>query len=86
MHGDEHVVKFTEACYRENARTAPDRAARPRRRGDHLVRLTAARAHFRRGGYSHSMVPGGLLVMSSTTRLTSGTSLVMRVEIRSSTS
>ncbi|KDO93473.1 hypothetical protein MAVA5_19270 [Mycobacterium avium subsp. hominissuis A5] len=19
MHGDEHVVKFTEACYRENA-------------------------------------------------------------------
>lgn len=99
MHGDEHVVKFTEACYRENALQpdprfaaavqtahAPDRAARPRRRGDHLVRLTAARAHFRRGGYSHSMVPGGLLVMSSTTRLTSGTSLVMRVEIRSSTS
>ena len=38
------------------------------------------------GGYSHSMVPGGLLVMSSTTRLTSATSLVMRVEIRSSTS
>lgn len=38
------------------------------------------------GPHSHSMVPGGLLVMSSTTRLTSGTSLVMRVEIRSSTS
>lgn len=37
-------------------------------------------------GYSHSMVPGGLLVMSSTTRLTSGTSLVIRVEMRSSTS
>ena len=37
-------------------------------------------------GYSHSMVPGGLLVTSSTTRLTSATSLVMRVEIRSSTS
>ncbi|CPR13541.1 hypothetical protein BN971_04853 [Mycobacterium bohemicum DSM 44277] len=36
--------------------------------------------------YSHSMVPGGLLVMSSTTRLTSGTSLVIRVEMRSSTS
>ncbi len=32
--------------------------------------------------YSHSIVPGGLLVMSSTTRLTSGTSLVIRVEIR----
>ena len=36
--------------------------------------------------HSHSMVPGGLLVMSSTTRLTSRTSLVMRVEMRSSTS
>ncbi len=36
--------------------------------------------------YSHSMVPGGLLVTSRTTRFTSGTSLVMRVEIRSSTS
>ena len=34
------------------------------------------------GRYSHSMVPGGLLVTSSTTRLTSGTSLVIRVEIR----
>ncbi len=33
------------------------------------------------GPHSHSMVPGGLLVMSSTTRLTSRTSLVMRVEI-----
>lgn len=36
----------------------------------------------RREGHSHSMVPGGLLVTSSTTRLTSATSLVMRVEIR----
>ena len=36
--------------------------------------------------YSHSMVPGGLLVMSSTTRLTSATSFVMRVEMRSCTS
>ena len=32
--------------------------------------------------YSHSMVPGGLLVMSSTTRLTSRTSLVIRVLMR----
>ena len=32
------------------------------------------------------MVPGGLLVTSSTTRFTSGTSLVIRVEMRSSTS
>ena len=36
--------------------------------------------------HSHSMVPGGLLVTSSTTRLTSGTSLVIRVEIRAITS
>jgi hypothetical protein len=36
--------------------------------------------------YSHSMVPGGLLVTSRVTRLTSGTSLVMRVEILASTS
>ena len=33
-------------------------------------------------GYSHSMVPGGLLVTSSTTRLTPSTSLVIRLEIR----
>jgi hypothetical protein len=37
-------------------------------------------------GHSHSIVPGGLLVTSSTTRLTSGTSLVMRVEMIASTS
>jgi hypothetical protein len=36
--------------------------------------------------YSHSIVAGGLLVTSSTTRLISGTSLVTRVEIRASTS
>jgi hypothetical protein len=36
--------------------------------------------------HSHSIVPGGLLVMSSTTRFTSLTSLVIRVEIFSSTS
>jgi hypothetical protein len=42
----------------------------------------------RRGSFrhSHSMVPGGLLVTSSTTRLTSATSLVIRVEILASTS
>ena len=36
--------------------------------------------------YSHSMVPGGLLVMSSATRFTPGTSLMMRVLMRSSRS
>ena len=39
---------------------------------------------FRR--YSHSIVPGGLEVMSKTTRLTSGTSLTMRLEMRASRS
>ena len=39
-----------------------------------------------RTAYSHSMVPGGLLVMSSTTRLIPRTSFVMRVEIFSNRS
>lgn len=39
-----------------------------------------------RSFHSHSMVPGGLLVMSSATRLTSGHSLVMRLEIFSNSS
>lgn len=51
--------------------------------GAEQVPLTARETDAR---YSHSIVPGGLLVMSSTTRLTSATSLVMRVEMRSSTS
>lgn len=36
--------------------------------------------------HSHSIVPGGFDVTSSTTRLTSFTSLVMRLEIFDSTS
>ena len=62
---------------------------RVRRRSDprRLHREGADRTRRRsRVTHSHSMVPGGLLVTSSTTRLTSGTSLVMRVEMRSSTS
>src|SRR3954452_19247493 len=39
-----------------------------------------------RGLYSHSIVPGGLLVMSRTTRLTSRISLIMREAICSSRS
>lgn len=39
-----------------------------------------------RSTHSHSMVPGGFDVTSSTTRLTPGTSLVMRLEMRASTS
>ena len=37
-------------------------------------------------GYSHSIVAGGLLVISRVTRFTSRTSLVMRVEILARTS
>jgi len=40
----------------------------------------------RESAYSHSIVPGGLLVMSSTTRLTSRISLIMREAICSSRS
>lgn len=38
------------------------------------------------GPYSHSIVPGGFEVMSNATRLTPGTSLMMRLESRSSSS
>ncbi len=40
----------------------------------------------RAGGHSHSMVAGGLLLMSYTTRLTPGTSLTIRLLIRPRTS
>src|SRR5215831_3045674 len=36
--------------------------------------------------YSHSIVPGGLEVMSKTTRVTAGTSLTMRLDKRASRS
>jgi hypothetical protein len=51
-----------------------------------LQRRTDRLSSYLQGYYSHSMVPGGLLVTSRTTRLTSRTSLVMRVEMRDSTS
>ncbi len=56
-------------------------AARRTREGWH-----AAPANRDTPRYSHSIVPGGLLVMSTATRLIAGTSLVIRVEIASSTS
>ena len=48
--------------------------------------LAGCRRRQRAGGHSHSMVPGGLLVMSRTTRLTSRISLIMREAICSSRS
>src|SRR6266702_30488 len=59
---------------------------RPVLRGPRRAGLSRAwRAGPGRAAHSHSMVPGGLLVMSSTTRLISGTSLVILVEIVAST-
>ena len=52
-----------------------------RRRG-----LAGSGLSLRLARHSHSMVPGGLLVQSSTTRLTSGTELVIRLEMRARTS
>ena len=57
--------------------------------GAHLVDDVAQRLGARSGQrvrHSHSMVPGGFAVTSRATRLTSATSLVIRVEIFSSTS
>jgi hypothetical protein len=49
-----------------------------------IMRTTSRYVYSR--DYSHSIVPGGLLVTSTVTRLTCGTSLVMRVEMVSMTS
>src|ERR1700683_5262995 len=45
------------------------------------VHVVESSAHVGRLGYSHSMVPGGLLVMSRTTRFTSRSSLIIRAAI-----
>ncbi len=71
-------------------KNAIDKSVRPKlRSADRQVfraeHPTKARAFCRPQNYSHSMVLGGLVLMSYTTRLTPWTSLTMRVEIRSST-
>ena len=55
---------------------------------DGSARGADLRAHGREVGpvHSHSMVPGGLDVTSSTTRLTPSTSLMSRLAIRSTRS
>ena len=55
-------------------------------RQDSVLRTVDANRSDNVSRHSHSMVPGGLLVQSSTTRLTSGTELVIRLEIRARTS
>ena len=62
--------------------------AMPQRDGgcDLVVVIAPARPGDPKTPHSHSMVPGGLLVMSYTTRFTPFTSLTMRLEIVSSRS
>ena len=69
---DHRVSSNTQgAAVRRNGRPGPTRPQ------THAEKRAPRRAH------SHSMVPGGLLVMSSTTRLTSRNSLIMREAMRS---
>ncbi len=69
---------------RESAQRSGSVAFPGVRQEDRASRLPSPESE--RVAHSHSMVPGGLLVTSRTTLLTSGTSLVMRVEIAASTS
>ena len=73
--GDAGVLDRVDASSRRSVRSSANSSRRK-----------PTRTRRRTPDHSHSMVPGGLLVTSSATRLTSGTSLVMRVEMRSSTS
>ena len=70
MRHDHLEAKRTPASFSLNEGTRPG----------HSSQLHGAKRH------SHSMVAGGLDVTSKTTRLTSATEFVIRVEIRASTS
>jgi len=86
----EQPVSLEEAVAKGVEASGADIMARIASLEDTVLTLAEAllRPATRRLGpaHSHSMVPGGLLVMSSATRLTSRTSLVIRVEIRASRS
>ena len=62
------------------------RTAEPDSRPQGLIRSIAPGVTFTRQPHSHSIVPGGLLVMSSTTRPTGRISLIIREAICSSRS
>ena len=93
-----HVGKGSERLFvddHESVGRAASKAERCRGCMRVLRGRASAQEKARRGGpddvsqmrdYSHSMVPGGLLVMSITTRFIPRTSLVIRPDIRSSTS
>ena len=71
----------------KNSYQPPRREIIPGRQpGSRAQRPSAVPAGAAEAGYSHSIVPGGLLVTSSTTRLICGTSLVIRVEMCARTS
>src|SRR5262249_4354427 len=74
-----HVVSAHSLLHRRRPQGRKERA---------LIRTCrfAARPGLRPGSYSHSIVPGGFEVMSSTTRLTSRSSLIIREAIVSSRS
>ena len=71
----EFAAHACAALSEQQTDATPPSAATPKKNG-----LTKPERH------SHSIVPGGLDVTSSTTRLTPGTSLVIRLEMRASTS
>ena len=87
---------LTPAAWRSASKTPSTwpRAGHPRRAGtradggagEPMSEGGDHRSFRRKELHSHSMVAGGLLVTSRTTRLISGTSLVTRVEIPASTS
>ena len=68
--------------WRASTARLSSRSVRTRSAADGL----ATRRMLRVAAYSHSIVPGGLDVMSSTTRLTSRSSLIIREAICSSRS
>ncbi len=72
------------AVKKTNTGTLQQQGSGEKRHGLHAAAAAAGRSV--KSAYSHSMVAGGLEVMSYTTRLTLSTSLTMRTEIFSSTS
>ena len=83
-----HILCYTAlncvAKLQQNALVAGMPRPRPTKQGRGRGYQSASSAQYER--HSHSMVAGGLEVTSRTTRLTSGTELVMRVEMRARTS
>src|SRR6218665_8457 len=78
--GTSSTTRLTSSPPHPNTPPPADGGRLPARVGGPPARGGAA------GTYSHSIVPGGFEVTSSTTRLTSATSFVIRVEIRARTS